>query len=178
MNVQTMYELCKANATEFDGQFYIGVLTTGIYCLPSCKAKMPKLQNVKFYPTKQAAQQAGLRGCKRCRSEFYPNTQPEWFNQIDEFLRKNTHRKVTDAELAALAHVHISTIQRYFKVYMGTSVKVYFRILRLRQAQKLLNQGMKVIDVPYHVGYSSLSGFRSAYVKHYRQSPGGKPLAK
>ena len=63
-----MVAAMRANDASCNGQFYVGVHSTGIYCLPSCPAKLPKLSNVKFYPSREEAVAAGLRGCLRCKS--------------------------------------------------------------------------------------------------------------
>src|SRR5260221_1970632 len=62
---------------RFDGRFFVGVLTTGIYCRPICPARMPKEENVRYFPTAAAAAEAGLRPCLRCRPECSPGT-PAW----------------------------------------------------------------------------------------------------
>ena len=72
-----MIHAMQTNDSRYDGRFFVGVHSTGIYCLPSCKARLPKLKNVRFYPTREDALAAGLRGCKRTsasrqRSNFSP----------------------------------------------------------------------------------------------------------
>src|SRR4030066_814144 len=85
-------EMVKAmltNDSKYNGQFYVGVHSTGIYCLPSCKAKKPKLENVSFYPTREEAIASGLRGCKRCKSEKFPDVLPEGLNPVLIFMKNN-----------------------------------------------------------------------------------------
>src|SRR5215468_7678780 len=65
------WERADARAGRFDGQFLVGVLTTRIYCLPSCGARQPKAENVRLFKTEAEAQAAGLRPCKRCRPDLY-----------------------------------------------------------------------------------------------------------
>ena len=77
-----MVKAMLTNDSKYNGQFYVGVHSTGIYCLPSCKAKKPKLENVVFYPTREEAIAAGLRGCKRCKSEKFPDVLPEWLHSV------------------------------------------------------------------------------------------------
>ena len=168
----TLYNICKNNDKSFDGIFYMGVHTTEIYCLPSCKAKTPLLKNVKFYNTRDDAIAAGLRGCKRCRSEFFPLVQPQWFNLILEYLSSNLSTKIKEEQLEQLSKVNISTIQRYFKEYLKYSVMSYHRKLRLEYAQKLIKEGVDLLDIPYFIGYESMSGFRDAFFKEYGCNPG------
>ena len=67
----TLYGRLLASDPTYDGRFFTGVLTTGIYCLPSCRARKPKPENVRFFPTCEAARAAGLRACKKCHPEDY-----------------------------------------------------------------------------------------------------------
>ena len=71
---------------RFDGWVYVGVTSTGIYCRPSCPAMTPKRENVRFYPSAAAAQQAGFRACKRCRPDAAPGS-PEWDGRADVVAR-------------------------------------------------------------------------------------------
>ncbi|MCE7734931.1 MAG: hypothetical protein GPJ54_08650, partial [Candidatus Heimdallarchaeota archaeon] len=117
VNEDEMYHICKNNDSSYDGYFYLGVLSTKIYCLPSCKAKMPLRKNIRIYKEKDEAVKDGLRGCKRCRSEFFPFTQPSWLQLIIDLIGENKERKIEDDELESIAGVNISTIRRYFKRY-------------------------------------------------------------
>ena len=72
-----MVQAMQQNDATFDGRFYVGVHSTGIYCLPSCKAKLPLLKNVVFYESREEAIAAGLRGCKRCRAAQFPDLLPQ-----------------------------------------------------------------------------------------------------
>ena len=66
-----MYDRMLASDASYNGHFFTGVLTTGIYCLPSCKARKPKPNNVRFFPTCEAARAAGLRACKKCHPDDF-----------------------------------------------------------------------------------------------------------
>src|SRR2546430_912721 len=73
-----MLERMYASDKAYDGRFLTGVLSTGIYCLPSCPARKPKPENVRFFPTEAEAQAAGLRACRRCRpDDFYRDHDPD-----------------------------------------------------------------------------------------------------
>ena len=105
-----------------DGKFYSGVMTTGIYCLPSCKAKLPKIANVVFFTTREEAIAFGLRGCKRCKSEFYPNVLPKWLPAIIDNMKYNRNGKLDENILTEMSGTNISTIRRYFKEHVGISL--------------------------------------------------------
>lgn len=76
-DTESCYRAVKSRDRRFDGVFYTAVLSTGIYCRPSCPAITPQRRNVVFYRTAAAAQQAGFRACKRCRPDATPGS-PEW----------------------------------------------------------------------------------------------------
>ena len=95
---EIMIEIMATSDRSYDGKFLVGVMTTGIYCLPSCPARTPKPENIQFFSSELEAQSKGLRACKRCRpSDFYQNFDPDldtivWPNGADfapEFLRSS-----------------------------------------------------------------------------------------
>ncbi|MFW9992114.1 MAG: Ada metal-binding domain-containing protein [Candidatus Odinarchaeota archaeon] len=154
----------------YDGKFYVGILSTGIYCLPSCKAKMSK--NVIFFENRQKAIEAGFKGCKRCKAEFYPVTEPAWLEKVQFYMEKETSNKLDEKELAQLAKVDITTIRRYFKSRYRVSLMAYHRKLRLARAKRLIDQGVDYKKLPSTCGFKSDSGFRSAFIKEYGHPPG------
>ncbi len=172
LTYDTMVAAMLNDDASYDGKFYVCVKTTGIYCLPSCKAKVPILKNVVFLPSKKEAVSAGFRGCKRCRSEFFPYVQPEWWVKALEVMQKDITRKITENELAGIARVDISTIRRYFKTYMETTPMAFHRKLRLEYARTLIDQGNDYLTTAYECGFESASGFRDAFIKQYGYTPG------
>jgi len=156
----------------YDGKFFVCVKTTRIYCLPSCKAKLPMLKNVVFVQTREEAIAAGFRGCKRCRSEFFPNTQPLWLESVIEKIKQSNSTKLDEQSLADFAGVDISTIRRYLKSYMNTTPMVMHRKLRLEHAHSLMTRGADYLTAAYETGFESSSGFRDAFIKHYGYPPG------
>src|SRR3954470_20901541 len=81
-NADNCYRAVQARDVRFDGQFFVAVTSTGIYCRPSCPAMTPKRSNVRFLRTAAAAQRAGFRACKRCRPDVTPGS-PEWDVRVD-----------------------------------------------------------------------------------------------
>ena len=156
----------------FDGKFFVCVKTTKIYCLPSCKAKLPLVKNVYFLETREEAIAAGFRGCKRCRSEFFPDTRPVWLEPVVEVIHKSTTRKLDEVSLAEFAGVDITTIRRFFKSYMNTTPMAMHRKLRLEHAHSLIKRGADYLTAAYETGFESSSGFRDAFIKHYGYPPG------
>ena len=86
MDDKRWYEAAISKDARFDGVFFTAVTSTGIYCRPSCPAMTPKRENVRFYSTAAAAQQAGFRACKRCRPDASPGS-PEWNVRADVTAR-------------------------------------------------------------------------------------------
>src|SRR3990172_6003865 len=158
--------------SSYDGKFYVGVRSTGIYCLPSCKAKKPKLENVAFYPTREEAIAAGLRGCKRCKSEKFPDVLPEWLPAVLNFMKKNRMERLNEWKLIQLTGMDISTVRRYFKSHLSSTPLSFHRRLRLNHARQLLESGLDYLAAAYECGYESASGFRQAFTQQFGQPPG------
>ena len=165
--IKAMQE-CDAS---YDGDFYVGVISTGIYCLPSCKAKLPKIENVHFFPTREDAIAAGLRGCKRCRSESFPDVLPEWLPAIIDYMKKHSAEKLNESTLTGLSGTDITTIRRYFRDHLETTPMAFHRRLRLNRARDLLNKGHDFFTVALEAGYESSSGFQEAFVKEFGSTP-------
>ncbi len=172
MNYRKMVQAMLENDSSYDGKFYVGVHSTGIYCLPSCKAKKPKMENVVLYSTREEAIAAGLRGCKRCRSEKYPDVLPEWLHVVLKFMKQNRAEKLNEGKLIQLTGVDISTIRRYFKTHLGMTPLAFHRKIRLNHARQLIQSGYNYLSAAYECGYESVSGFREAFAQQFGQPPG------
>lgn len=158
--------------SALDGRFYVGVLTTGIYCLPSCKAKNPKPENVKFFETREEAVALGLRGCRRCWSDKYPDTLPAWVKRLIVYLREHRQEKITESDLVKVTGVNITTVRRHFKERLGMTPLAFNRRQRLNHARSLIEKGSNYLSVAFECGYESASGFREAYIKQFGKTPG------
>lgn len=167
-----MLQAMSANDGRYDGKFYVGVLSTGIYCLPSCKARLPKPKNVRFFDTREEAVAFGLRGCRRCRSEKYPDILPEWVKRLVSFLRENRTQRINEYDLSNAAGVDITTIRRHFKSHLGMTPLAFNRYQRLLHARQMLADGIDSLDVALACGYESVSGFRSAFIRQFGTAPG------
>ena len=172
LSYQKMVDAMTRNDAAYDGRFYVGVLSTGIYCVPSCKAKLPKLENVEFYATREEAIAAGLRGCKRCKSERFPDVLPEWLHNVLKYMRENRTEKLNEEKLIRMTGVDISTVRRYFKNHLGLTPLAFHRRLRLNHARRLIESGCDYLNAAYECGYESASGFRDAFIRQFGQPPG------
>ena len=146
-----------ARDRTMDGRFVTGVLTTGIYCRPSCAARHPKRENVRFFATGAEARAAGLRACLRCR--------PDEVNREEAALDK-AFRLLAAAEeapslgdLAAAAGYSPHHFHRLFKRAAGVTPAAYYRSLRARRAQTALATNERITDAIYDAGYSGPARF-------------------
>ena len=172
LTYDTMVRAMQGNDASYNGRFYVGVHSTGIFCLPSCRARLPKLENVRFYSSREEAIAAGLRGCKRCRAEAYPHTLPGWLYTLIGHLRAHCEERMSEHRLAEIAGVNVSTIRRHFKETLGMTPLAFHRRLRLEHARELLTTGHSYLDAAYAIGYESPSAFRDAFVRQFGKTPG------
>jgi AraC family transcriptional regulator of adaptative response/methylated-DNA-[protein]-cysteine methyltransferase len=167
-----MLEATRRHDAGCDGRFYVGVRTMKIYCLPSCRAKLPLLKNIVFFRDRAEAIAAGFRGCKRCKAESFPNISPAWLTDFLAFMRKENTGRIRAKKLVELAGVDISTVRRYFKSQFQTTPMAFHRKLRLTRARKMIEAGAGYLAAAYECGYESASGFREAFIKEYGLPPG------
>jgi AraC family transcriptional regulator of adaptative response/methylated-DNA-[protein]-cysteine methyltransferase len=153
----------RALATrDFSGiePFLLGVITTGIYCRSGCPSRTPLRRNVRFFDTRQEAERAGFRPCRRCRPEL--DTTP---NRGKEAVAKARSQLDHAAEpialtaLAAMVELSPSHLQRIFSQEIGMSPKAYADTLRLQRVQDQLSAGQPVTRAIYEAGFGSSSRF-------------------
>ena len=140
----------------FDGRFVTGVLTTGIYCRPSCAARHPARANVRFFASGAEAREAGLRACKRCRPDEVGRDEAAVLVAIGAIKAGDG---ATLAELAALTGYSPAHFQRVFTRATGLSPAAYARALKEERARAALGQADRVTDAIYDAGYGSASRF-------------------
>lgn len=178
MTQQEVFERArKSRDARFDGQFYIGVTTTGIYCRPICPANTPKSENVTFFPTAAAASEAGYRPCLRCRPECAPGT-PAWSGTsttVRRGLRLIANGVLDDSNvenLAARLGVTSRHLRRLFTRHLGASPLAVAHTRRLHFAKQLIDQTrLPMQDIAIAAGYGSVRRFNDAFVKTYGRSP-------
>jgi AraC family transcriptional regulator of adaptative response/methylated-DNA-[protein]-cysteine methyltransferase len=142
---------------RFDGRFVIGVLTTGIYCRPSCAARQPQRQNVRFFADGGEARAAGLRACKRCRPDEVARDEAAVLAAIDEI--KSSEGLPQLAELAQAVGYSPTHFQRVFTRATGLSPAAYARALREERAREALSSGGSVTEAIYDAGFEAPSRF-------------------
>ena len=145
---------------SFDGRFVIGVLTTGIYCRPSCAARQPRRENVRFFADGAEARAAGLRACKRCRPDEVARDEAAVLAAIDEI--KSHEGSPQLAELAQAVGYSPTHFQRVFTRATGLSPAAYARALREERAREALSGGDSVTEAIYAAGFEAPSRFYDA----------------
>jgi AraC family transcriptional regulator of adaptative response/methylated-DNA-[protein]-cysteine methyltransferase len=146
-----------ARDRSFDGKFVTGVLSTGIYCRPSCAARHPKRENVRFFAKAEQAEAAGLRACLRCLPNDVARDDAAVKAVIDAIRMAET--APTLSELGQLTGYSPSHLQRIFKRDTGLSPAAYARALRTERVKDALDSGASVTEAIYDAGYGSASRF-------------------
>jgi AraC family transcriptional regulator of adaptative response / DNA-3-methyladenine glycosylase II len=170
------FDRAMARAGAFDGKFLIGVLTTGIYCLPSCPARPPKAQNVRFYQSESDAIAAGLRACKRCRPDLYyrgEDSDQQLFNGLITRIRNAPQDYMDTRALARTCGVRPTKLGELFRTHAHMTPAAFLRRERVRRAcDLLLQQNDRIVEVGLEVGFESESVFHRQFLAHTRMTPG------
>jgi AraC family transcriptional regulator of adaptative response/methylated-DNA-[protein]-cysteine methyltransferase len=156
---------------SYDGVFYTGVRTTGIFCVPSCSARKPLPHNVEFYGTAREALFAGYRPCKRCRPMETGGAHPDWVRTVLMAVEGDTSTRLHDQDLRDLG-VDPARARRYFLDRFGMTFHAYARARRLAGAFTQIREGSSIDDAVFDSGYESHSGFRSAFGRTFGVAPG------
>ena len=171
------YRAVQAREARFDGVFYTGVKTTGIYCRPSCPAVTPKPQNVTFYPTTAAAQDAGFRACRRCRPDTTPGS-PEWNVRADAVGRamRLIGDGVVEREgvegLASRLGYSQRHVTRMLTQELGAGPLALARSNRAQAARVLIETtDMPMGDVAFASGFASIRQFNDSVRQVYAMTP-------
>lgn len=160
------------NDRRYNGKFFYGVRSTGIFCRPSCVSKRPKAENIIFFESKEEAETAGFRPCKRCRPDL------AFFDPAMELA--NLAKSIIDHEFANQPELqrrlnNLGVTRRHltklFEKRYGLTPEQYIAQVRLHQAKELLNKGNKITDTAFAIGMRSSSSFSTFFKKHMGISP-------
>jgi AraC family transcriptional regulator, regulatory protein of adaptative response / DNA-3-methyladenine glycosylase II len=162
---------------RFDGKFFIGVVTTGIYCRPICPSRTAKDANVRYFPSAAAAEEAGFRPCLRCRPECSPGT-PAWLgtpSTVARALRLIDENGLANGGVESLAGrlgVGSRHLRRLFLQHLGATPSAVAQTRRLHFAKKLIDEtSLPMIQVALAAGFGSVRRFNAAFRKFYHRSP-------
>ncbi|AFJ64314.1 Methylphosphotriester-DNA alkyltransferase [Bacillus velezensis YAU B9601-Y2] len=160
------------NDASYDGVFYYAVKTTGIFCRPSCKSRVPNKENVLVFDTADAALERHFRPCKRCRPNGLRLPDEEWIAQIIEYIERHYHESLTLSVLAEMCHGSPYHLQRTFKKIRGMSPIAYIQKIRLSKAEHLLKHtDMTVMEIALTVGIPNTAHFATLFKKRTGSSP-------
>ncbi len=161
---------------EYEGIFFVGVITTGVFCRPTCPARKPNFVNCEFFQTAKEALLASFRPCKRCRPLSNPNQVSAIVKKLVDAVENNPEKRWKDGDFRKLS-VDSSTARRQFKKRFGMTFVEYARSRRMGIAMKQIRSGESVIDTQLSSGYESGSGFRDAFSRIMGAPPSkGKDL--
>jgi AraC family transcriptional regulator of adaptative response / DNA-3-methyladenine glycosylase II len=170
------WDRAEARAGKFDGKFLIGVLTTGIYCLPSCTARQPKSENVRILRTEDEAKALGLRACKRCRPDLFyrgENEDISLFEGLTVRVRAAPHEFPDAPALAKTCGVSLTKLGDLFRQHAQLAPAAWLRRERVRAASRqLLETSDRVLEVGYAAGFESESVFHRQFLALTRMTPG------
>lgn len=177
LDLERCYRAAQSRDARFDGWFYMGVRTTGIYCRPSCPAITPKRANVDFFATAATAQQRGFRACKRCRPDASPGS-PEWNGRQDVVAR--AMRLIADGAidragvggLAARLGYSERQINRLLTQELGAGPLAIARAQRAHTARLLVETtDMALTDVAFAAGFGSIRQFNDTVREVFDAAP-------
>ena len=171
------YRALAAHDPRFDGRFFVGVSSTGIYCLPVCNVRMPRRENCLFFPSAAAAEVAGYRPCLRCRPELAPGHASV---DASERLARGAVNLIENGVLddggieALAARVGVTSrhLRRIFEAEYGVSPVEYAQTQRLLLAKRLLTDtALPVTEVALASGFASVRRFNALFRARYRMAP-------
>ena len=190
LDANACYAAFRAHDARFDGRFFIGIASTGIYCRPVCRVRMPKAENCSYHVSAAAAEAAGFRPCLKCRPELAPGQ--SLMDARERLVRKAASIIEEDSPdedgidgLAEALGVSGRHLRRVFSVEYGVSPVRFAQTCRLLLAKSLLTDtGLPVTNVAFASGFGSLRRFNDLFKRHYRMTPtdlrrsGGNPGGK
>ncbi|MCX4470094.1 helix-turn-helix domain-containing protein [Micromonospora sp. NBC_01655] len=177
LDFERCYRAVDSRDQRFDGWFYTGVTSTGIYCRPSCPAMTPKRRNVRFFPSAAAAQGAGLRACRRCRPDAAPGS-PQWDVRADVVGR--AMRLIADGVvdrdgvpgLAARLGYTERHLHRMLRAELGAGPLALARAQRAQTARILIETtGLGMAEVAFAAGFGSVRQFNDTVREVYAAAP-------
>ncbi|HEY4083029.1 MAG TPA: Ada metal-binding domain-containing protein [Burkholderiaceae bacterium] len=177
---QACYPALLARDARFDGRFFVGVTSTGIYCRPICRVRTPKLANCRFFASAAQAEAEAFRPCLKCRPELAPGGDGETWTVMDasRILARqaaallDAGEEASVAEVAARMGVSDRHLRRIFMAEHGVTPLQYLQTRRLLLAKQLLTDStLPVSEIAFAAGFASLRRFNAAFLEHYRLQP-------
>ena len=181
LSTELCYTALLARDARFDGHWFVGVTSTGVYCRPICRVRTPRRENCRFFPSAAQAEVARFRPCLKCRPELAPSAAPRWSvmdasdtlaRQAAALLDAQPGDKLGMEHLAKRLGITSRHLRRIFVKTHGVSPLQYLQTRRLLLAKQLLTDStLPVIQVAMQAGFSSLRRFNAAFAAQYRLQP-------
>lgn len=177
LDADSCYRALRARDSRFDGLFFVGVKTTGVYCRPICPARLPKQERCLFFQLPAEAEHAGFRACFRCRPELAPGRAP--IDRVPNLVRRAVARidsgylnEASVDDLARELGVTGRQLRRAMDAELGLSPVEMAQTQRLRVAKQLLaDTSLPVLEVAYASGFSSLRRFNASLLERFGRPP-------
>lgn len=164
------YQALLERDASYVGSFFVGVKTTAVFCIATCRARKPKFENIVFYTTMKEALAEGFRPCKVCRPTEHAHEPPAAVLQALALVRQTPKEKVSDTLLRDQG-IAPEKIRRWFNANYGMTFQAYQRMLRINTAFEELQHGKTATETAFASGYESLSGFAYTYKKCLGKTP-------
>lgn len=156
--IEEYYEALINKDSSYTGIFITGVKTTGIFCIPTCRARKPKKENTDFFDTIQDALRFGFRPCKICKPADNIYNPPAEITELLKAVHENNFKKISDYDIKQRGYSP-ETIRRWFKKHYNITFQTYLRMLRINTAFNEIREHKTVTDSAFDAGYESISGF-------------------
>lgn len=170
VNKNEYYQALIDKNSEYEGVFFVGVKSTGVFCRPTCPARKPKFEQCEFFETAQQALLASYRPCKRCQPLSHPSHVSKLIQTLVNAVEDNPEKRWKEQDFRELS-VDSSTARRQFKKRFGMTFIEYARARRMGIAMKQIRGGESVIQAQLSTGYESSSGFRDAFSRIMGAAP-------
>lgn len=164
------YQALEEKDADYVGVFFVGVLTTSVFCIATCHARKPKKENVEFYTTFKSALEAGFRPCKLCKPTENAYQPPAEVERAIQLAKNHAKKKVTDHDLRE-NDISPSAVRRWFKQHYGMTFHAFARMYRINSAYEELQGGNTATQTAFGAGYESLSGFGYTFKKVTGHAP-------
>lgn len=168
--INKYYKALLERDQSFVGIFYVGVKTTSVFCIATCRARKPKFENVVFYTSFKEALDNGYRPCKICKPTENSNKTPKQVEKAIKLVKENPKEKISDFQLRD-NNISPEIVRRWFKKHYNITFHAYQRMYRINNAFIELKSGKNTTETAFEMGYGSLSGFGYTYKKLIGKSP-------
>lgn len=164
---QSVYETILRRDTRYDGQYYVGIVSTGIYCRPSCRSRIPKRENVRLYGSIAGARRAGFRPCKRCRPDHPDPHGPDAAiaQAVLDLIQQRYSENLTLGDMARALHLSPYHLGRVCKRMTGMTPARQLLQTRMEVAKRLLAQNQAITEIAAAVGFGTHSHFAFVFQK-------------